>query len=167
MAVTGYFLDYDWNYREILLGFEPLHGTHSGVNLSGVLMDLLHEHQIIDRVLAVTTDNASNNNTLISTLQDSIELLGLDSHITIIRIPCIAHVIQLSLKRLFGHLKASPKNQTTEMEWPEAQMHSFHKNQQKKELVHTLNKVRNSEYPMALIHFLLTMFTGSKSGYLY
>lgn len=30
MAVTGYFIDEGWNYREILLGFEPLHGAHSG-----------------------------------------------------------------------------------------------------------------------------------------
>ncbi|KAJ6087076.1 hypothetical protein N7467_005990 [Penicillium canescens] len=34
MATTGYFIDRDWNYREILLGFEPLHRTHSGINLS-------------------------------------------------------------------------------------------------------------------------------------
>ena len=40
MAVTGYFLDDDWNYREILLGFQPLHGTHSGVNLSAVLFEV-------------------------------------------------------------------------------------------------------------------------------
>ena len=30
IAITGYFLDLDWNYREVLLGFEPLYGTHSG-----------------------------------------------------------------------------------------------------------------------------------------
>jgi hypothetical protein len=30
IAITGYFLDLDWNYREVLLGFEPLYGAHSG-----------------------------------------------------------------------------------------------------------------------------------------
>jgi hypothetical protein len=30
IAITGYFLDLDWNYREVLLGFEPVYGTHSG-----------------------------------------------------------------------------------------------------------------------------------------
>lgn len=48
MAVTGYFIDQDWNYREILLGFEPLHGTHSGTNLSTVLLELLQKHNIVD-----------------------------------------------------------------------------------------------------------------------
>jgi hypothetical protein len=37
MAVTGYFLNKDWNYRELLLRFEPLYGTHLGINLSAVL----------------------------------------------------------------------------------------------------------------------------------
>lgn len=30
MAVTGYFIDDDWKYREILLGFQPLSGTTKG-----------------------------------------------------------------------------------------------------------------------------------------
>lgn len=68
MAVTGYFLDQDWEYREILLGFEPLSRSHSSVNLSAVLMSLLQQYDITNRVLAITTDNASNNNTLISSL---------------------------------------------------------------------------------------------------
>ena len=47
MAVTGYFIDQDWNYREILLGFEPLYGTHSGVNLSAILLELLQKHRYL------------------------------------------------------------------------------------------------------------------------
>jgi hypothetical protein len=37
MAITVYFIDKDWNYREMLLGFEPLHGPHTGNNLNDVL----------------------------------------------------------------------------------------------------------------------------------
>jgi hypothetical protein len=145
IAVTGYFIDQNWNYREILLGFEPLHGTHSGVNLSAVLLDLFQQHNIINRVLAITTDNASNNNTLISSIQESaqtVQLLNLDNNTTIIRVPCIAHVIQLSLKQLLGQIKANPENETTEM-WSEARSQSVSKNarQSKREIVDTLKKV--------------------------
>lgn len=143
MAVTGYFIDEDWNYREILLGFEPLHGTHSGVNLSTVLLELLQEHQIVDRVLAITTDNASNNNTMISIIQESVQSLELDNDTAIIRVPCIAHVIQLSLNRLLGQMKAIPKNEMTEMVWSDARSQSARASarQQKREIVDTLNKV--------------------------
>jgi hypothetical protein len=137
MAITGYFLDIDWNYREILLGFEPLYGTHSGINLSSVLFELFQKHQITNRVLAITTDNASNNNTLMSSIQESIQSLELDHDTTMIRIPCIAHVIQLSLNQLLGQMKANPKNETIEMEWTEA-----NDQETQKDIVNTLNKVR-------------------------
>lgn len=141
MAITGYFLDHNWEYREILLGFEPLSGTHSGVNLSDVLMKLLQQYNITDRVLAITTDNASNNHTLMASVQESIQSLELNNSSTIIRVPCIAHVIQLSLKDLLGQMKVNPKNETAEMEWSEARIQSLRARQQKREIIDTLNKV--------------------------
>lgn len=141
IAVTGYFLDEDWNYREILLGFEPLHGTHSGVNLSAIILELLQTHQITDRVLAITTDNASNNSTMMSSIQDSIQSLEISDHTTIIKVPCLAHVIQLSLKQLLGQMKANPKNDTAEMQWSETQDQLIRSRQQKREIIDTLNKV--------------------------
>lgn len=67
------FIDDEWNYREILLGFEPLHAFHSGANLSAVIFDLLQQYVIIDRVLSITTDNASNNLTLMESMHDSFQ----------------------------------------------------------------------------------------------
>lgn len=64
-------------------------------------------------VLAITTDKASNNSTLVSIIQESVQSLVLDNDITIIWIPCIAHVIQLILKQLLGQIKANPKSETT------------------------------------------------------
>jgi hypothetical protein len=70
MAVTGYFLDQDWNYCEVLLGFEPLDGPHSGARLSETVIKILQQHNIMKRVLSVTTDNASNNNTMVAGIQE-------------------------------------------------------------------------------------------------
>jgi hypothetical protein len=119
MAITGYFVDSEWNYHEILLGFEPVYGQHTRNHLSAVLQRVLHQHNIIDRTLAVTTDNASNNKTLVESLHQSIEALSLPSSTRIVRIPCLAHVIQLSLKDLLGLMKANPKNDTTHTVWSE------------------------------------------------
>lgn len=139
MAVTGYFIDQDWNYREILLGFEPLHGTHTGGNLSTVLFQLLQKHQIEDRVLTITTDNASNNSTLVESIQDSLQALELPNQTPILRIPCIAHIIQLSLKELLGQMEANPKNDREEMEFV-GETDGFRR--ENHEIIHTLNKVR-------------------------
>lgn len=72
MAITVYFIDKDWNYREMLLEFEPLHGPHTRSNLSDVLHQLLKERKLLDRIFSVTTDNATNNENLIRALQDSL-----------------------------------------------------------------------------------------------
>jgi hypothetical protein len=138
MAVTGHFIDQDWNYREILLGFEPLHGTHIGGNIGAVLFQLLQKYQIEDRVLTVTTDNASNNTTLLESIQHSLQALELPNQTPIFRIPCIAHIIQLSLKELLGQMEANPKNDWEEMEFTEETDSSQRENQ---EIIHTLNKV--------------------------
>ena len=68
MAITGYFVDLGWNYREILLGFEPVYVQYTGIHLSGILEWVLRQHKIEDRVLVVIADNASNNKTLVDSL---------------------------------------------------------------------------------------------------
>jgi hypothetical protein len=136
MAVTGYFIDEDWQYREVLLGFEPLHGTHSGVNLSSVLLDILQQHGIENRVFAITTDNASNNGTLFENLQQSIS-----EETTLIRVPCLAHIIQLSLNELLGQMKADPSNETTETRWTEQRSQSARVSTRKRDIANTLSKV--------------------------
>lgn len=143
MAITGYFLDENWEYHEILLGFEHLHGSHSGANLCVLLLQLLQEHQITDRVLAITTDNASNNVTLMVSVYEALESLQSSNHVAIIRAPCIAHVIQLSLKDLLGKMKAAPKINTAEQTWSDDRVDSLRARQQKREIVDTLNKVRH------------------------
>ena len=141
MAITAYFIDKHWRYREILLGFEPLEGTHSGANLSIVLMELLQKHNIVDRVLAVTTDNASNNNTLMESLHESIQSLNLPSQTAIVRIPCLAHVIQLSLQSLLGQIKANPKNDNADRVWSESQIENLRNSRRKQGIIYTLAKV--------------------------
>jgi hypothetical protein len=68
-------------------------------------------------------------------------MLELHEDTTVIRIPCMAHVIQLSLKHLLGQMKADPKNEITEVGWSEAHVQSLRAKQQKREIVDTLNKV--------------------------
>jgi hypothetical protein len=117
MAITGYFVDDEWKYRELLLGFEPLQGSHTGNYLSEILLKVLQQYDLAGRVLAVTADNASNNHTLIKRIREQIVSLSLGKGTPIIRIPCIAHVIQLSLKALLGNLKLGPVNETAQKEW--------------------------------------------------
>ncbi|KAG0157879.1 hypothetical protein PDIDSM_5391 [Penicillium digitatum] len=107
MAITGYFIDSDWVYREVLLGFKPLH------------------------------DNASNNKTLATALQQA-----LSDGTIITRIPCLAHVIQLSLNQLLARIKAVPLNESAETRWTEKQSRLAQENAKQSQISSTLNKVR-------------------------
>ena len=102
IAITSYFLDQNWDYREMLLGFEPLKDVYTGINLGFILSETLQKYQISDRIMAITTDNTLNNQTMITSIQDSYP------DIAFIRIPCVAYVIQLSLKQLLGQIKGNP-----------------------------------------------------------
>ena len=48
MAIMAYFINTQWNYHEVMLGFEPLQGQHSGENLAGVLNNVIIKHELSD-----------------------------------------------------------------------------------------------------------------------
>lgn len=137
IAITGYFLDQHWEYRQVLLGFELLEGPHTGENLGLVLCDVLTKHQISDRIMAITTDNASNNKTMFDKIQR--EYPGL----SLVHIPCMAHVIQLSLNELLHGIKAKPTNDTVDTVWTEEHKKASMQRSRKGDIANTLYKVRN------------------------
>jgi hypothetical protein len=48
MAIIGYFLNESWEYREVLLGFEPLSGPHSGENLIKIVQTTIEAYDLSD-----------------------------------------------------------------------------------------------------------------------
>ena len=92
-------------------------------------------------MLAITTDNASNNTTLVQAVNDSARTIQLSTDSTIIRVPCIAHVIQISLTDLLGKMKASPSNDTAELNWSDDRVRVLRTRQRKHEIADILNKV--------------------------
>lgn len=60
LGVTAYWIDDDWRQKEFVIGFEPLNGTHNGENLAEALINVIERFNIGNKLLAITTDNASN-----------------------------------------------------------------------------------------------------------
>jgi hypothetical protein len=112
LAVVGYIITSDWQLKSFLLGFEPLSGRHTGENLAKTLLDLLKFYRIQDRILAITTDNARNNDTLCIELRDRLlQELGVVWDADLGKIPCMAHVIQLVIGEIIKNLSVSPVNE--------------------------------------------------------
>lgn len=116
MGVTVHFIDNDWVLREILIGFEPLFEAHTGSYLAKVLSDVIIELGIPKRFMCLTTDSASNNNTMAAALP---ECLSVPWDASQLHLPCFAHVINLVSQSFIGALKASAENDHIDNEFHE------------------------------------------------
>lgn len=73
LGVTAHWINDDWMPKEILIGFEPLTGCHTAENLVESLVKVLDRFHLIDRLQAITTDNASNMTKMMRLLQQYIK----------------------------------------------------------------------------------------------
>jgi hypothetical protein len=112
MAITGYFINIDWKLNEVLLGFEYVKGDYSGKIFSGVLASMLDSFSIRNRILAVTINNAFNNNTFIGIFNKEFRKSVTEVFDTnlILYIFYLAHVIQLVAKIIMRRFKIESKN---------------------------------------------------------
>ena len=114
LAIVAYYITPNWEYRHVLLGFEELSGQHTGENFAGVVRKVLQQFKIENKVFAVTTDNAKNNDTMTATLVESLSESIEHYDYELYHIRCLAHVVQLVVKEFMDNIKASAKNEILE-----------------------------------------------------
>ena len=121
ISILGHWLTEEFDYSEKVLDFKELHGTHSGENLAAAVETTLEELDLELKLITITGDNASNNETLASELfhnlsrkfniqednasgnNNSVLLYhGLDSYIY-----CLAYILNLIVKSILQALKSS------------------------------------------------------------
>lgn len=123
LAIKAYWITGDWSMAEALIGFESVHGNHTGVSLGQIVIARLDFFEITSRVIALTTDNASNNNTLTETLNKALSWLqrrlAIQRYDSMTRIPCLAHVIQLAVNELTGKIHITAKESRVSNDWNE------------------------------------------------
>lgn len=110
LAIVGSWITPDWRLEETLLDFRELQGPHSGQNMAGVVAATISDLGIVDKVVALVGDNASNNGTLIQHLLTQIKQVSSTScwDGTKGYIRCLAHVIHLAVMALLRGLCAVP-----------------------------------------------------------
>jgi hypothetical protein len=67
LGIIGHWLTEDFEYKERVLDFTELHGTHSGENLAAAVYATLAELGL-ERKLTIPGDSASNNEVMASEL---------------------------------------------------------------------------------------------------
>ncbi len=112
LAITAYYFSNDWKYNEVLIGFEHVSGPHTGRNLAQIVERVLVQYSLLDRLFAVTTDNASNNNTLRRTLEQIFQSHNIVWNADTTRVNCLAHVLNLSAQALLLGLKVAAESES-------------------------------------------------------
>lgn len=106
MAIRAHWIGSDWKYHTVLLDFAYIDGKHSGANLSAMFTQCLDRFEIaLSKVLAVTTDNASNNDTFMETLRAYGIKIAVNVSAEENRVRCMAHIINLSVQDILTSLK--------------------------------------------------------------
>lgn len=131
LAITGYFFTEDFDYHEVLLGFESMHDLHERKYLTDVVVWVLTKHAFLNQVIAAITDGAKNNGIMMQEwkkkLDDGLtesnafqsafdEDIWEITHFTT-HVPCLAHVIQLAVHTLLDEIKISAKNENVDVQW--------------------------------------------------
>ena len=107
LDVIAHWCDVDYNIQTALIALRPVEGRHSGVNIAGILTDVIETYRIGHKIGYCMGDNASNNTTAVEELQSLlISNFGEDAGVIPTeerRLRCLAHILNLGAKNLlFG-----------------------------------------------------------------
>ena len=69
IGLTVHWVDTEWKMCEEVLGIRQLEGSHTRECLSVVVLEVLAEFNLSAKVCVITTDNASNNSTMMTILE--------------------------------------------------------------------------------------------------
>ena len=103
ISLTVHWADTEWKICECVLGIRQLEGSHTGECLSSAVLEVLAEFNLSAKVCAITTDNASNNSTIMTILER--ELRPVNPYFSAQRhVLCMAHVINLVMQERLNAL---------------------------------------------------------------
>ena len=101
MGITAHYIDKDWNLKMNTLDFNYLPGIHSGSNLRVAFESVLRDFGLETKILGITLDNASNNDSFIEELSIGSGTCFESFH----HIRCFAHVLNLGVQAALTVLK--------------------------------------------------------------
>ena len=64
LAINAHWMSSDFQQYRACIEFVEIEGNHSGENLANIVATVLERFHISDKVMTITADNASNNDTL-------------------------------------------------------------------------------------------------------
>ena len=96
ITATAHFIDENFNFNNISLGFNYINGRHQAENLKDALLKIINDFDLKNKIVAIVADNARNVQNSLASLQK----------LNIEAIRCMAHVLQLVVKNVIVLVEA-------------------------------------------------------------
>jgi Cu/Ag efflux pump CusA len=121
ISITAHYVNANRSLSHILLDFRYIPFPHSGEQIMNISIEVFGEFEVQERVIAITSDNATNNISAIKQLNVFLEKeLKIEK---VCHLPCFGHVLNLAinegmkqtsdiisnLRLIAAKLKSSPK----------------------------------------------------------
>lgn len=103
-GVVAHWITDDWQLQTVVLDLSIIEGSHSGANLAESFGNVLTRFEIWSKLLAVTSDNASNMTTFLKKLETLASDNGGAFRFKDFRVRCMAHIINLSCQEIIKSL---------------------------------------------------------------
>ncbi|CAG8720917.1 16820_t:CDS:2, partial [Cetraspora pellucida] len=78
LAITAHWITNNWKLKNILIDFIDLMGPHSEENLCNAFVRCCYKLGILTKMFAITSDNATNNDTFMKCMQEILKNLKAD-----------------------------------------------------------------------------------------
>jgi hypothetical protein len=112
LAIIGYFITPDWELKEMMIGFENLPEGHTGKEQAEVVHQCLARYGLQNQLGAVTSDNATVNETVNAELAKLLQEEGIAWDPVQNKIGCLAHTVQLILGVFIDSLRLKATNES-------------------------------------------------------
>lgn len=100
IGIIGHWISNDGIVQYGLLSMKKIEGAHSGDNQAALVMNMLTEYDILNKIGYFTLDNASSNDSALRILAQDLKGLGISFNWKEKRLRCFGHIINLIVKAL-------------------------------------------------------------------
>lgn len=107
-GVIARWINSEWELCSTVLDLTILHDSHEGTNLAKAFWDVLKEYNLFAKLLSVTTDNATNMDTLFVELEKLFNEIGISFDSKNFRVRCFAHIMNLACQAMIHSVGDGP-----------------------------------------------------------
>ncbi|EUC65415.1 hAT family dimerization protein, partial [Rhizoctonia solani AG-3 Rhs1AP] len=110
MCITAHFHNAQKRQVNRLIAFRIIEGSHTGGCLAENFFEVMEEFGIVRKLGWITMDNASNNDSMMTQLEEYMVTRGMDFDRHGNRLRCFPHVVNLAVQDIIGDLSVSSKD---------------------------------------------------------